>query len=395
MKVLLITNGSSYGSSSSWTLFTKFINYFKQNEKNDVHIIRFSPDWKRTHANKNETIYSIVFFSSFIVSLLSKLFSKYLFYISTYYSKKYSNNIVEYIKNNKIEKIWVYCDILPVNILSEILKIENIDYHLSVFDNPFSVNYSISLKKKLSPIFKNILNNSSIIDFTVPELYKQITIENGLNYNKPYTFSMAGVFKHIESLPIINKDVKRICLAGSVFGIDALNEFLSSCSEIMTEMSIQFDIYSTFSKYHISYINNKFPLIRKNINFFDLIDENKIVYKLQTYDLLYLPLYFGEEKLNQSMSSFPSKLHNYISSGVPIIFHVPKHSALYNYASINKIGFIITSLDKNEILNEFVSSLEYANRISINSNILDHNRNASKNEHLNKLQSLIFNNLSA
>ena len=395
MKVLLITNGSSYGSSSSWTLFTKFINYFKQNEKNDVHIIRFSPDWKKNHPNKNETIYSTVLFSSFIVSLISKFYSKYLFYISTYYSKKYSNIIVQYIKDNNIEKIWVYCDILPVVSLSEILKIQNIDYHLSVFDNPFSVNYTISLKKKLSPIFKNILNNSSSIDVTVAELYKQITIENNLNYNKSYAFSMAGVFKKIESLPVINKDVKRICLAGSIFGIDALNEFLSSCSDSMAEMSIQFDIYSTFPKYYIPYIKKKYPLNEKNINFFDFIDENNIVYKLQTYDLLYLPLYFGEEKLNQSMSSFPSKLHNYISSGVPIIFHVPQHSALYNYASINKIGFIITSLDKDEILNEFVSSLEYANRISISSNILDHNRNASKNEHLNKLQSLIFNNSRA
>ncbi len=391
MKVLLITNGSSYGSSSSWTLFKKFIHFFEKNENNVVYIIRFSPDWRKTYTNKNETIYSTVFFSSFIVSLLSKLFSKYLFYASTYYSKKYSSGLVKYINDHKIDKIWLYCDILPVITMSEILKIKTVEYHLSIFDNPLSVNYNNSLKQAMLPIFKNIINNSSGLDVTVDELFHQITGENNLNYNKPYALSMAGVFKNSETLPLINKEVKKICLAGSIFGIDALVEFLSSCSQLMHENSIQFDIYSTFSDYYIAYLKKRFPLIEKNINFFNFIDESKIVSKLQSYDLLYLPLFFGKEKYNQSMSSFPSKLHNYICSGVPIIFHVPKLSALYNYATINNIGFIITSLDKDEIVNSFINVLRYENRSIISNKILVHNKNASKNLHLNKLEDLIFN----
>jgi len=392
MKVLLITNGSNKGSSSSWTLFTKFLKYFQNQNKNELFVIRFSPDWLNSKSFKYEKIYSTFLFSGLLVSLISKFFPNYLLFVSRYYSKKYNNRLIKYINYNKIEKIWVYCDVLPVFVLSDILKRQVINYHVSIFDNPFSVNYNNSVKRQIYPIFKSIINQSSSIDVTIDELLLQIKSQIFLDDNKPYAVSMAGVFKEPEFQPVINKNVKRICLAGSIFGIDALNEFLLSCSKVMIEESIQFDVYSTFSNYHIAYIKKRFPLIENNLKFFDFIDENSIVSKLQFYDLLYLPLFFGNEKLNQSMSSFPSKLHNYLASGIPIIFHVPKFSALYNYVISNNIGFLISSLNNIEILNIFMVSLKYQNRIKLSDNIVSFNKKVANNFHLRNLENLLFYN---
>jgi len=391
MGVLLITNGSGDGRSSSWVLFSKFIRFFKKYQHADVHVIRLSPKIETRESFPLEKILITLFFSSLMVSLISKIFPKYLFFVSQYYSKKYTDFIINYIEKNEINRIWIYFDVLPILILNRILSKKNIKYHLSIFDNPFSVNYNKKLKSELYPIFKRTFKNADSIDVTTNELLQQISGYKLNEFNKPCKLSLAGQFKKPIRMPVISKDVKKICLAGSIFGIDALDNFLSSCSNRMQEMEIQFDIYSTFSRYHVSYIRNKFPHVSKNINFYGFIKESDIVEKLQTYDLLYLPLYFGLEKLSQSISSFPSKLHNYLSSGIPIIFHIPPKCALHNYAIENNIGILITSLNHNEILSAFNYSLKYENRILRSKELVEHNIKVSRNQHLDDLYKLIFN----
>lgn len=390
MKGLLITNGSSNGNSSSLNVFLKFIHFFNEEFNHNTYVLRFSPDLRKKKIINNELIFSTILFSGIAVGFFSKIFPNYLFYISKFYSKFYSKDIIKFLNKNKIDRIWVYYDILPVLVLSELLKYKVLNYHLSIFDNPFSVNYNPSIKKKIFPEFEKILLNSSSVDVTTHELFKQIC-NRYVNFYKPYALSFSGVFKKNQSFPLIRKDVKRICLAGSIFGVDALNNFLSSCSDLLKNKSIQFDIYSSFSKAYIIYIKKKYPALENNLNFFNFLDEKLIVSRLQVYDLLYLPLYFGNEKIEQSMSSFPSKLHNYLASGIPIIFHVPEFSALYNYSKLHNIGFIISSLENKEILDVFLSSLDYNKRILVSKNIIEHNNQMSNNFHLNSLFNHIFN----
>lgn len=391
--ILLLTNGSDDGKSSSWTVFKKFIFLIRQKYNSEIHIFRFTPKIEKKSIDPKVNIIFTILFSSFFLGVINKISLKLVLKIARYYSKKYSPYLIKYINENHIDKMWVYCDILPSLLLDELLKKIDIKYHLTIFDDPFSINYSKNIKNEMYPIFERIIRNADSIDTPSFKLLENYKISNLIDSNIPSNITYAGIFKRTVNPPIIRKQITKICLAGSIFGIDALNHFLIAIEEKIQELGIEFHIYTTFSKYYINYIKIEFPAINRNIKFYSYIDENIIIDSLQKYDLLYLPLYFGEKHLNQSITSFPSKTHNYLASGVPIVFHVPQNTSLHDYAVNNKIGCVIDTLDHSIISNTFSLLLSQDNRVKISKDIMFHNEKLSYNHHIDDLHSnLFFNN---
>ena len=72
----------------------------------------------------------------------------------------------------------------------------------------------------------------------------------------------------------------------------------------------------------------------------------------QYADILYLPMYFDENEKDMVECSFPSKLIDYLSLGLPIIIHAPANSSIVEFAKMNKdlpFAEIVVSNDKKKL----------------------------------------------
>ncbi len=78
-------------------------------------------------------------------------------------------------------------------------------------------------------------------------------------------------------------------------------------------------------------------------------DEAQVQRDLESADLLYMPLPFGEEHENFARYSLSTKMVTYVGSGVPIVYHGPKSSAAFELLSRHRAAILIPSLDPAEI----------------------------------------------
>jgi hypothetical protein len=145
----------------------------------------------------------------------------------------------------------------------------------------------------------------------------------------------------------------RICYTGTIAenNVDTLVAFSNGCELLETkETQLQFDIYSP--------VNESNPFYRrliksikgyKRTTFKGKISHDEIISVLFKYDLLLLPLSFKKKYLSVIEFSFPTKVSEYMASGIPTLYIVPPAIALHDYITKNKIGFLIDRLDSSRI----------------------------------------------
>ncbi|MBA3273632.1 MAG: hypothetical protein H0T11_07145 [Chthoniobacterales bacterium] len=78
-------------------------------------------------------------------------------------------------------------------------------------------------------------------------------------------------------------------------------------------------------------------------------DEAQVQRDMETADLLYMPLHFGDEHANFARYSLSTKMVTYIGSGLPILYHGPDNSAAYSLLSKHRSAITITTLAPDEI----------------------------------------------
>lgn len=79
-------------------------------------------------------------------------------------------------------------------------------------------------------------------------------------------------------------------------------------------------------------------------------DEAQVDRDLETADLLYMPLPFGESHENFARYSLSTKMVTYVGSGVPIIYHGPSSSAAFTLLQEHSAAILIPTLDPSEIV---------------------------------------------
>jgi glycosyltransferase involved in cell wall biosynthesis len=67
-------------------------------------------------------------------------------------------------------------------------------------------------------------------------------------------------------------------------------------------------------------------------------------------DVLFLPLSFDEKMQHVVETSLPTKLAEYLASGVPILVHAPPHSTVARYCRENGCGAVVDQLDPQALL---------------------------------------------
>jgi glycosyltransferase involved in cell wall biosynthesis len=98
-------------------------------------------------------------------------------------------------------------------------------------------------------------------------------------------------------------------------------------------------------------------------------NEPQIRVDMETADLLYMPMPFGEAHEKFARYSLSTKMVTYVGSGVPILYHGPTTSAAFDLLKKNDAAVLMTSLAPKEIA-ETLSGLTVQRRVEVATNAL-------------------------
>jgi glycosyltransferase involved in cell wall biosynthesis len=79
------------------------------------------------------------------------------------------------------------------------------------------------------------------------------------------------------------------------------------------------------------------------------ITHSNIIPTLFEYNLLLLPLTFKHKYHSVIEFSFPTKVAEYMASGIPTLYILPQGIALHDYIKKHEIGYLIDQLDPDHI----------------------------------------------
>ena len=82
------------------------------------------------------------------------------------------------------------------------------------------------------------------------------------------------------------------------------------------------------------------------------VETDTLIADLESADLAYSPLGFGEDDRLLAETSFPGKIATYLRAGVPILAHAPEYASNVRFVRANHVGLAVTSLDPQVIARE-------------------------------------------
>jgi glycosyltransferase involved in cell wall biosynthesis len=107
----------------------------------------------------------------------------------------------------------------------------------------------------------------------------------------------------------------------------------------------------------------------KAVSVLPFASEAQVTRDMESADLLYMPLPFGEAYEKFARYSLSTKMVTYAGSGVPILYHGPSASAAYDLLNRNNAAFLLATLDPEEIA-ETLSGLTQQRRAEVSANAL-------------------------
>ena len=107
----------------------------------------------------------------------------------------------------------------------------------------------------------------------------------------------------------------------------------------------------------------------KAVTVLPFASEAQVKRDMETADLLYMPIPFGEAYEKFARYSLSTKMVTYAGSGVPILYHGPAASAAYDLLSRNNAAFLLPTLEPEEIA-ETLSGLTQPRRAEVVANAL-------------------------
>jgi glycosyltransferase involved in cell wall biosynthesis len=107
----------------------------------------------------------------------------------------------------------------------------------------------------------------------------------------------------------------------------------------------------------------------KSVTVLPFANEAQVRVDMETADLLYMPIPFGESHEKFARYSLSTKMVTYAGSGVAILYHGPPGSAAFDLLSRNNAGIFLTSLAPGEIA-ETLAGLTAPRRAEVAANAL-------------------------
>jgi glycosyltransferase involved in cell wall biosynthesis len=72
---------------------------------------------------------------------------------------------------------------------------------------------------------------------------------------------------------------------------------------------------------------------------------------LRQADILFLPFSFEAKQKHIVQTSFPTKMAEYLASGVPILVHAPAYASISRYCCEHQVGIVVDAPDERDLCN--------------------------------------------
>ncbi|MCO4182529.1 hypothetical protein LG195_04295 [Proteus terrae] len=290
--------------------------------------------------------------------------------LSSYYFNKFvkndlkdiSKNLVEYINEQGIDKIWVTLSSPEIiALIREVVRVRRIKVYSTIWDVPEYLlqnnHFDPILKRKIKTVFNEVLDSSekiSVIDegmrkYLAPRLQKKsIIIRNGVTF--PENSSQDEKVK--------DRNVIKIAFAGSIYAKREWNAFIRSL------ISCDFTINN--KRVEVICIGRlpRFGIVKdQRIEFLPFMPNDDVLQILSQCDIGYVPYWFSNRKRLIVTTSFPGKVSSYISVGLKILFHGPKNSSVNDFLLDTSVGISCLSSEKFNIMDSItkVDGLKVSN----------------------------------
>jgi glycosyltransferase involved in cell wall biosynthesis len=155
-----------------------------------------------------------------------------------------------------------------------------------------------------------------------------------LEYRKRYKFEFSWIHNYVklsdwsDNSKHETHDEKKIISYFGTIDIKNFECFENLCKAILNQkdFEIKLNIYTNDLNL-IDPLKNKFKFIETR-NFLNFTDYKTAVYKSS---ILFLPLGFSKKAIKYTKFSFPTKLPEYLISGVPILLYAPQETAVSEF----------------------------------------------------------------
>ena len=305
----------------------------------------------RINKNKLEktiTIQSTTLFKSNFYFKLKDLFISILNWLGIYglfFRQNVSKELIQWINEIKPDIIYFQpSTIQNIKFLTEIHNLTGIPYAIHVMDNILETHThakEISGKNILSVqlFFEELIRKSNLCLGICDEMSTQYGIKfNRLFYSFQHAVDNKFWFRNYmvrrDPQPFVILYAGRISL-GTSQSLFLLAKAIDNCNRNY-ECNFEFQIQGTspdikwvkrFSKY-------------KCVKIHDVVPYNSLPERYTEADLLVLPMDFDKKSLTYIKYSMPTKVPEYLVSGVPIFVLAHEITALYKYAKSENWAFI-------------------------------------------------------
>ncbi len=233
----------------------------------------------------------------------------------------------------------------------------------NVFKKYWNKKINLELKKLLSNVYKRVaISELMALEFESrfggkwDYFHNPIYLRNWLPYQRKIISTNSGMIK-IAYFGRIGRANDEAFLTF----VDAIKELIE-----VHLVSVQINIYS----------NNLLPNAYLGLDFIKVhgfINHTEIPKEIVGYDYLILPLSFNYKDLAFSRLSIPTKLSEYLISGVPVILFAPNETAAYKFVVETNSAFVIDTPVATDVavrLRQFFSDENKQNEVSKNARMV-------------------------
>ena len=283
--------------------------------------------------------------------------------------KRIEKSIIDYIKDNKITKLWcpVQGEVLT-KLLHGIYKKIKIDYVVQVWD-PIEWwikehHFDEQREKETLLMYKELIQNAKKCITTSKSMSKK--------YSKEFKTKCIEVMPPLERVRIESKESPEdkiiIAMSGQIYAKEELDKLLCALDKMEWQYNKKDIFFYHYGDWNDTYIDfkrhekYKERFIRKGF-----VEQDKLLQELSKCDLLYCPYFFSKDKTLKKVAelSFPSKLVTYLAIDVPVLLHAPDYASPYKFLKENDCAYFIDTINTSQIKDKLITILKFSDREKI------------------------------
>lgn len=270
-----------------------------------------------------------------------------------------SNEFASWVK--KVNPVAIYSSIGDLATAEFIINLHHRFPEIKIlvhgFDDWMSPSYKLwnerLYRRRSEQLFRKILSFSSA-RFTSSE---KMAKDYRIRYNFEFKCFPNPVDISAFSIDVIKKEVSNVIFIGKIGwhnanAIKIMGQAIEQINENGTKL--QFDIYS---QTELDQIEQFVGLLPKSTVVHKSIPNSEIPIILLSAHVLYLPISTDSKTAKFTRYSMSTKMGEYLSSGVPVIYIGPENIAMTEFLVKNECAYVITSNSIDNIKNAVLKSL--------------------------------------